>query len=146
MDPVISHHNNHYGGLFPIWVVVEYLSFNSISKFYGNLLENDKKIIAKNMFDVNESYLESWLHSLSVMRNICAHFGYVYRRKFSVRPRLYSDFGWNPNKNSEFFAISLVIGKLSNYFRKLDFCNKLEESKLTTNTFHCMIMVTLKTG
>ena len=116
------------------WLLSIYL-FNSISKFYGNLLENDKKIIAKNMFDVNESYLESWLHSLSVMRNICAHFGYVYRRKFSVRPRLYSDFGWNPNKNSEFFAISLVIGKLSNYFRKLDFCNKLEERQINNKYF-----------
>jgi abortive infection bacteriophage resistance protein len=26
-DPVIRHHNRFYGGMFPIWVVVEYLSF-----------------------------------------------------------------------------------------------------------------------
>ncbi len=31
-DPVLSHHNKKYSGRFPIWVVVEYLSFGNISK------------------------------------------------------------------------------------------------------------------
>lgn len=70
-DPVIKHHRTHYGGLFPIWVVIEFLSFNTLSKFYGNLQEKDKKIIARNIYNVNDYLFGQWLHVLSVLRNNC---------------------------------------------------------------------------
>jgi len=51
-DPVIVHHQKKYAGVFPIWVVVEYFSFNTLSKLYKNLLEPDKKIIAQGLYNV----------------------------------------------------------------------------------------------
>jgi abortive infection bacteriophage resistance protein len=59
-DPVIIHHQNKYAGNFPIWVVVEFLSFNTISKFFENMAERDKKHIANNSFGVNENFLGQW--------------------------------------------------------------------------------------
>ncbi|MEL7571324.1 MAG: Abi family protein, partial [Eubacteriaceae bacterium] len=110
-DPVIQHHEQKYEGMFPIWVIVEYLSFNSISKAFDNLNENDKKQIANDAFQINEHYLGQWMHVLSVLRNICAHYGYLFRRNFSLRPALYNEFGWNKKQNSKLFAI---IRRLSN--------------------------------
>jgi len=75
-DPVILHHIQKYSGKFPIWVIVEYLTFNSISKYYRNLQEKDKKNIAEEGYGLHETLYENWLHVLSVLRNICAHYGY----------------------------------------------------------------------
>ncbi len=112
-DPVIKHHLKKYSGLFPIWVVIEYISFNTLSKFYKNLLEKDKKIISKKMYGVNDYLLGQWLHVLSVQRNICAHYGYLFQREYPIRPVIEKSFGWDPSQNNTLFAQLLVIRRLS---------------------------------
>ena len=113
LDPVIKHHTINYGGIFPIWVIVEYLSFNTLSKYFNNLHENDKKNIAKNAFGLNEYILGQWLHVLGVLRNICAHYGYFYRRIFPLRPIIAKSTGWDPTKDNKLFAMFLVMRQLS---------------------------------
>ena len=112
-DPVIKHHRAHYGGLFPIWVIIEFLSFNTLSKFYSNLQEKDKKIIAKKIYGVNDYLFGQWLHVLSVLRNNCAHYGYMYRREYPLRPIMAKAFGWDGTKNTRLFALFLVMRRLS---------------------------------
>jgi len=87
-DSVIRHHNLNYGSRYPIWVVIEYLSFNTLSKYYSNLRETDKKQIARQSFQINDYFLGNWVHVLSVLRNICAHYGYLYGREYTLRPKL----------------------------------------------------------
>ena len=111
-DPVILHHIQKYSGKFPIWVIVEYLTFNSISKYFSNLQENDKIKIAKEGFNLHEKLYENWLHALSVLRNICAHYGYLYRREYTVRPKIAREFGWDEKRNNELFALLLVTRRL----------------------------------
>ncbi len=112
-DPVIRHHQKKYGGQFPVWVAIEYLSFNSLSKLYKNLLERDKKIIARGFYKTNDYLLGQWLHTLSILRNICAHYGYLFRREFSIRPRIPKNFKWNSSQNNKLFALFLVMRSLS---------------------------------
>lgn len=112
-DPVVLHHKNYYDGKLPIWVIVELLSFNSLSVLFSNLVTENKKTISSNAFNMNEDYLQNWLHSLCVLRNICAHYGYLYKRKFSIPPRISKELNWHPEKNSELFAQFLVIIRLS---------------------------------
>ena len=65
----------------PLWVAVEILSLSTISKFYKNIgIYTIKKDIA-NTFDTAPELLESWLHSIANLRNICAHHGRIYDRK-----------------------------------------------------------------
>lgn len=73
--PVIIHHQRKYAGLFPIWLVVEFFSFNTLSKLFKNLLEPDNKAIASECFNTNDYLLGQRLHVLSIQRNICAHYG-----------------------------------------------------------------------
>lgn len=52
----------------PIYALVEVFSFGTLSKFYKNMLNRDKKAIAKS-FGIGYTYLESWLESISYVRN-----------------------------------------------------------------------------
>ena len=53
---------------------IEVFSFGTLSKFYKNMKNVDKKVVAKS-FGIGYTYLESWLESISYVRNICAHYG-----------------------------------------------------------------------
>jgi abortive infection bacteriophage resistance protein len=116
-DPVIVHHQKKYAGLFPIWVIIEYFSFNTLSKFYKNLLEKDKKLISKDMYCVNDYLFGQWLHVLSIQRNICAHYGYLFRREYPIRPIIAKSFIWDSTQDNKLFAQFLVMRRLSD--RKL---------------------------
>ena len=55
---------NYEGGQLPIYALVEVFSFGTLSKFYKNMKNGDKKIVAK-LFCVGYTYLESWLESIA---------------------------------------------------------------------------------
>ena len=112
-DPVIYHHQKKYEGIFPIWVVIEYFSFNTLSKLYSNLLEVDKKVIAKSFNNANDYLLGQWLHVLSIQRNICAHYGYLFQRDYPIRPIIAKSFCWDKKRNDKLFAQFLVMRRLS---------------------------------
>lgn len=79
---------NYEGGELPIYALVEIFSFGTLSKFYKNMHNKDKKAIAQT-FGVGYTYFESWLESISYVRNICAHYGRLYNAKLSKAPMLY---------------------------------------------------------
>ncbi len=82
---------NYEGGNLPIYALVEVFSFGTLSKFYKNMHNKDKKAIAKS-FGVGYTYIESWLESVSYVRNICAHYGRLYNAKLSKTPMLYKEY------------------------------------------------------
>jgi abortive infection bacteriophage resistance protein len=132
-EPIVKHHLNKYQGKFPIWVIVEFFSFNSISKLFACLPNNDKKNLAQSTFNINEVYLESWLHSLSVLRNICAHYGYLYQRNFSIKPNLYKS--WNLSHNNNLFAICLIMKTLSSGTIWNTFMDSINQKANASNQF-----------
>lgn len=87
----IEHHFKKYDGKIPIWAAIEVTSFGFISKLYRNLNEDVKRHIAKIHYNVPYFYLESWLQSLSNVRNVCAHYGRLYNKKLTFKPRLFRE-------------------------------------------------------
>lgn len=66
----------------PTWMIMECLSFGMVSKIYSNLKEvTCRKLIAEH-FKQSHKTVKSWMRSLSLTRNICAHHGYLWNRKF----------------------------------------------------------------
>lgn len=86
--PVVKHHNAKYNGLFPIWVIVDFMSIGNLSYFYSDLQSDDKKEIAKDLFNTTYPYLESWLKCITVLRNRCAHYSRLYYSMFTDKPRI----------------------------------------------------------
>lgn len=88
--PIVKHHEDVYGGHYPVWVAVELLSFGTLSMLYSILIPSDKKNISSN-FKVGHPYFESWLISLVEVRNLCAHYCRLYNRPLTKAPRLFPE-------------------------------------------------------
>lgn len=99
---------NYEGGELPIYALVEIFSFGTLSKFYKNMLNNDKKFVAGS-FGVGYTYLESWLESISYVRNVCAHYGRLYNAKLSKTPILYKEYSKSGINNNRIFAVLLCL-------------------------------------
>lgn len=99
---------NYVGGNLPIYALVEVFSFGTLSKFYKNMKNSDKKEIAKK-YGLGYTYLESWLESISYVRNICAHYGRLYNAKLSKTPILYKEYIRAGIRNNRIFGILLCM-------------------------------------
>ena len=99
---------NYEGGNLPIYALVEVFSFGTLSKFYKNMLNKDKKAIAKT-FGVGYTYFESWLESISYVRNICAHYGRIYNAKLSKTHILYKEYTQVGIGNNRIYGVLLCL-------------------------------------
>ena len=86
--PVVMHHKAKYGGVFPIWVIIDFFSLGNLSYFYNDWLVADKKVIAKSLFNTQYTYLDSWLKCITVLRNRCAHYSRLYFSTFTDKPKI----------------------------------------------------------
>lgn len=79
----------------PSWAVMEELSFGTLSRLYMGLAKDrDRKMIARR-FDVSHKVLGSWLHTLTFIRNICAHHARLWNRELAIPPKLPKAPEWN---------------------------------------------------
>ena len=123
---VKNFHDNYEGGNLPIYALVEILSFGTLSKFYKNMKNQDKKAIAKS-FGVGYTYFESWLESISYVRNICAHYGRLYNAKLSKTPILYKEYSEVGIGNNRIFGVLLCLKHLLKSYDHLNlFVDKVE--------------------
>ena len=92
----IKHYKDKYAESFPpVWVVCEILSFGTLSCWYMNLKRSPSKNLhcagnAKDdiaaFYGVDSSVLESWMHSISVLRNHCAHQSRIILKPLPIQP------------------------------------------------------------
>jgi abortive infection bacteriophage resistance protein len=85
----IKHLRATYDELLPpIWAVVEVMSLGQISRWFDNLCHAaDRNAIAAG-YGLDETLLTSFLHHISVVRNICAHHGRLWDRELPFRAQL----------------------------------------------------------
>lgn len=70
----------------PGWALLEELTLGELSHLYKGLAKDaDKKAIAKPL-NVAAPLLESWLHTLTTIRNICAHHSRLWNRELGIKP------------------------------------------------------------
>lgn len=99
-DVFITHNFNNHDGHIPIWAAVEVLSLGTISKIIKNLASG-----AGSSYEKFSSYytfitpkginrrpqiktLSSWLQTITVLRNRCAHNARLYNRTISTVPEI----------------------------------------------------------
>lgn len=70
----------------PSWMCMELLTIGQLSHMYKGLRSKaDKKRIA-GFFDVHPSVFQSWLHSITYVRNLCAHHSRLWNRDLAIEP------------------------------------------------------------
>ena len=86
-DTFADHYRKKYSAptLPPVWMAAEVMSFGLLSKFISDLkLRADRQAIAKP-FMLDEKVLTSFTHHMSYVRNICAHHGRLWNRRFTIK-------------------------------------------------------------
>lgn len=84
----IEHYIKHYKTPSnpPSWMCFELLTIGELSNLYRGLKDKeDKKRIAQ-FFDLHPTVFTSWLHTLTYVRNICAHHSRLWNKDLAVEP------------------------------------------------------------
>lgn len=80
--------------LMPGWAMLEELTLGELSHLYqGIAKDSDKKKIARELA-VSAPLLGSWLHTLTSVRNICAHHARLWNRELGIKPELPKSVGF----------------------------------------------------
>ena len=102
---------NYKDGKIPMYALVELFSFGTLSKFYKNMQNPDKKAIA-GTYGVEYTYFESWIESIAYVRNLCAHYGRLYNAILPKKPMIYKQYSENGVKNDKIYAVLVCISHL----------------------------------
>lgn len=113
-ETFINHYYQKYGDPYlpPAWMVAETLSLGAWSLVYENLRGSGERQAVASHFGTNEAILTNWLHVLTYTRNICAHHGRLWNRKFVIKfkiARRHMDF---LSTNDRYFALAVVLEDL----------------------------------
>lgn len=86
-DLFVGHYRERYSAdeYPPIWMIAETMTLGSWSKLFEALKKKhlkDYDAIAESIGIHKASTLASWLHNLTIVRNICAHHSRLYDRRF----------------------------------------------------------------
>lgn len=99
-DVFIQHNFRNHDGAIPLWAAVEVMSFGTLSKTIKNLSTGVRSAYSKlaqsyryntasgNQAAPSKKMLSSWIQSVSVLRNMCAHNSRIYNRAISTAPEL----------------------------------------------------------
>ena len=86
---------------------MEVISFGTLSKIYSILKTEEQKNVIHKIKGINNTVFKNWLHSLSVVRNICAHHSRLWNKTLGVKFEV-------PNKIESFKKIKDENGKYLN--------------------------------
>lgn len=82
-DKFIHDFREQYGLPLPVWLGVELWDFGMLSVFFSGMKFKHRDAIARDFGLGDGRIMKSWLHSLTVTRNICAHHGRFWNRTLS---------------------------------------------------------------
>ncbi|MBC3949645.1 Abi family protein [Pseudomonas folii] len=105
--------------LMPAWAAMEEITLGELSHLFKGLARDaDKKAIARRMA-LPGPLLQSWLHTLTTIRNICAHHARLWNRELGIRPELPKtvNFLWpqhlqNPGQHARMFTVLSILNLL----------------------------------
>jgi len=121
-EDFIRHYETKYEGFpnLPIWMLTEVMSLGALSFGYNGLLNSqklgieDKKAVSKH-FNIHHKKLGDWLHTLTYVRNICAHHSRLWNKELAIRPDKNKAQEWRPPltpRNDRIFYILLMLRHL----------------------------------
>jgi abortive infection bacteriophage resistance protein len=111
----LDHFKQKYIGFpqVPIWMAAEVISLGALSRMFQNLHAPQQGAIAKH-WGVHRSVVESWMHTLTVIRNICAHHSSLWNRSLRVKPKLpQHDAAWALLRPDRVYTILCILRQLT---------------------------------
>ncbi len=113
-EPFVEHFRRSYtqstNGDLPIWTLSEVMSFGSVSRMIDGMISPDQRAIASR-YGLQNRNLVSWIHHLSVARNVCAHHGRLWDRLWTSPAEIPAGNAWRPPHliNNQRITMTLLI-------------------------------------
>ncbi|NLE26820.1 MAG: Abi family protein [Clostridiaceae bacterium] len=102
----------------PSWMISEIISLGRWSKIYSHLRDKAAQKRIASHFLTKPYFLVSWMHCLSVLRNLCAHHCRIWNRNFTIRPSLPKKLKQLTQGNERLGALVIVLTHLLKPLRK----------------------------
>ncbi|MFC5849255.1 Abi family protein [Deinococcus petrolearius] len=85
-DLFVGHYREKYNETVPppVWMVAETMTLGSWSKLFEAFAQREDRNRVAQTLGLNGKTLTSWLHALTIVRNICAHHSRLYDRTFGT--------------------------------------------------------------
>jgi len=93
----------------PSWVIAEALSIGTWSHLFSKLRSRKDRKNLGDQLGLHFKVLTSWLHSLTYLRNLCAHHSRLWNRTFTVKPMVAKKFKEQLRNNASFSAQASVL-------------------------------------
>ena len=106
----VTHFFSKYeGDYLPVWMMVEVISLSTLSRLYDNLKAPIQKTIADSVH-LSPRVLAGWLHSLTYVRNLCAHHARTWNKLLAIRPMIprHKPAFAGLNNRKIFFVLSII--------------------------------------
>lgn len=93
----------------PVWMMVEIISFGTLSKLYKALNTQQKREIT-NGLGLPQKVFDSWFHSLVYVRNVCAHHSRMWNKMLAIKPEIPRKIPFFKSLNNKkvFFVLSML--------------------------------------
>lgn len=108
-EAYLKHFVNELHQDIPLWAYVDLFTISDISFLYSISEQPIKDAVARTFgltMNKGASILGSYMHSMTIIRNLCAHGGRIYNRLFEQKPSL--------NKREKALLIKDSSGNIDN--------------------------------
>lgn len=108
-EAYLKHFVNDLHQDIPLWAYVDLLTISDISFLYSISEQNIKSAVAHTFgltMSKGTNILGSYMHSMTIIRNLCAHGSRIYNRLFEQKPSL--------NKKEKELLIKNADGQIDN--------------------------------
>ncbi len=122
-ETFLEHFREKYGDIHempPLWMLVEIMSFGKMYLLYKGVNSDIRRELACS-YAISDTVLTSWLHTLMIVRNICAHHGRLWNRELRIKPfipRVHKYPQWHTPfviQNNRIFSVLTILKYLLQY-------------------------------
>jgi len=83
-DAIVDFQLRYSNAFPPSWMTFEISSFGTLSMMYRWLNAGHARRKVARFYGLTDTVMESWLHSMVYVRNICAHHSRLWNRRLSI--------------------------------------------------------------
>jgi abortive infection bacteriophage resistance protein len=95
----------------PSWMTAEVLSLSDWSLIFEEIEKREDRRVIAASFEVAPEVLQSWIHAVAYVRNICAHHGRLWNREFTIKPMIAEKYRQELTPNNRFRAQAFVLNQ-----------------------------------
>ena len=85
-EQIVGFRQKYSNAFPPSWMTMEISSFGTLSMLYRWLKNGRSRREVAQCYGISDNVLESWLHSIVYVRNICAHHSRLWNKNLRIQP------------------------------------------------------------